>query len=151
MFEDVGGKRWGGGGEFIKLSDLPDLSVNHNTVLNTGSTIIVYGPPLTGFVFTNNLVRHNSYGIIGQDHGSGTHTLKDFFPGAVVRRNIIVGADFSAYPPDNFYPTKMEKVGLDTGHRLRADSPYRAKATDGTNVGCDFDALHAATAGVVRK
>ena len=151
LFEDVGGKRWGGGGEFIKLSDLPDLSVNHNTVLNTGSTIIVYGPPLTGFVFTNNLVRHNSYGIIGQDHGSGTHTLKDFFPGAVVRRNIIVGADFSAYPPDNFYPTKMEKVGLDAGYRLRADSLYRAKATDGSNVGCDFDALHAATAGVVRK
>jgi hypothetical protein len=36
-------------------------------------------------------------------------------------------------------------------YRFKTDSPYRKRATDGKDVGCDFDALSAATAGVVNR
>ena len=78
LFVDVDGKRWGGDGEWMKLSDMPDVTDEHNTVLHTGSLVLVYGPPSTGFVFTNNVARHNSYGFIGQDHGPGADTLRAF-------------------------------------------------------------------------
>src|SRR5438067_7468563 len=71
VFTDIDGSRWGGDGEFIKLSDMPDVTVDHNTVLHGGSDVLVYGPVSTGFVFTNNLLRHNSYGIIGPNQAPG--------------------------------------------------------------------------------
>jgi hypothetical protein len=156
LLYDVDGPRWGGGGgEFLKISAMPETTVDHNTALHSGNTISVYGPVITNFVLTNNLMMHNKYGILGQDHAPGTHTLKDFFPAAVVRRNVIVGANFTDYPPDNFYPTKLEKVGLVSparaDYRLRPDSPYKGKATDGKDIGCDFDAVEAAIAGVAGR
>jgi hypothetical protein len=100
-------------------------------------------------------VKHNNYGIIGVNQGSGLSTLNVYMPGAIVRRNVIIGADFSAYPTDNFFPTKLAKVGVadpERGdYRLSAESPYKKRATDGKDVGCDFDALSAATAGVAKR
>jgi hypothetical protein len=155
LFLDIDGKSWGGDGEFIKMSNLPDLIVDHNTVLNSGNVILVYGATNSGFVFTNNILKHNSYGIIGQDQASGTATLRTYFPGALFRRNVIVGADFSVYPADNFYPTKLVKVGLldpeNNDYRLKPDSAYQGKATDGKDVGCDWDALQAATMNIARR
>jgi hypothetical protein len=78
-----------------------------------------------------------------------------YFPGSEVRRNVLVGGDGSLYPADNFYPPKLLKVGfVDSArgdYRFKNDSPYRKRATDGKDVGCDFDALSAATAGVVNR
>ncbi|HEX7956491.1 MAG TPA: hypothetical protein VF508_06095, partial [Pyrinomonadaceae bacterium] len=71
LFVDLDGKRWNGDGEWMKVSDMPDLIVDHNTVLHSGSIIHAYGPPCPGFVFTNNVAAHNSYGIIGAGQGSG--------------------------------------------------------------------------------
>ncbi|HEX8887599.1 MAG TPA: hypothetical protein VF779_00375, partial [Pyrinomonadaceae bacterium] len=134
---------------------MADVVVNHNTIMHDGNIISVYGIPSTGFVFTNNIVKHNAYGIIGQDHASGTDTLKTFFPAAVVRRNVIVGADMTAYPTDNFYPTTLTKVGLvdpqSGDYRLGPDSAYKGKATDRKDIGCDLDILKKATAGVVSR
>jgi hypothetical protein len=155
MFEDVDGKRWGGDGEFLKMSQIPEVFVDHNTVMQSGNIIWVYGAANSGFVFTNNIIKHNSYGIIGQDQSPGTNTLRAYFPGARVRRNLIIGADFSQYPQDNFYPTKLAKVGFEDaagGHyRLKKDSEYSGRATDGKDTGCDLDELNTATAGVVQQ
>jgi hypothetical protein len=155
LFLDIDGKRWGGDGEFIKMSSMPDMTIDHNTVMNSGTVILVYGATNSGFLFTNNIVRHNSYGIIGDNQASGVGTLRTYFPGAVVRRNVIVGADFSVYPGDNFYPTKLLKVGLsdpeNNDYRLKPDSAYKGKATDGKDVGCDLDTVLAATANVARR
>ncbi|HVF42359.1 MAG TPA: hypothetical protein VM936_05095, partial [Pyrinomonadaceae bacterium] len=158
LFTDVDGKRWGGDGEWIKMSDMPEVVVDHNTVLHTGNAVTVYGPQSTGFVFTNNLMRQNSYGFIGQDHGPGSETLRAFLPGAVFRRNVISGAGEGYpyfYPADNFYPTELMKVGFANfaagDYRLSAASPYKGRATDRSDVGCDIEALNAATAGVVRR
>lgn len=158
LFVDIDGKRWSGDGEFLKLSEMADVTVDHNTVFHTGNVITIYGPASVGMVFTNNVVPHNTYGVIGQDRASGAETLRAYMPGAVFRRNVIAGGGNgypNFYPNDNFYPTKLTKIGfadLDgSDYKLAAASAYKGKATDGKDVGCDINALNAATAGVVRR
>ena len=153
LFVDMDGQKWGGDGEFIKMSDMRDVIVDHNTVLHTGSDISVYGPASAGLVFTNNLMRHNSYGIIGQDQSSGRGTINAFFPGAVVRRNVIAGGGDgypNFYPTDNFYPSAIEQAAFNNpasgDYSLAPISPFNNQGTDGKDVGCDFDALAAAMA-----
>ena len=64
---------WGGNGAFLQMLDgTSDVVANHNTVLHTGNVITGDGRPHTGFVFTNNIAPHNSYGVIGTNHGPGT-------------------------------------------------------------------------------
>ena len=160
LFVDIDGKRWSGDGEWIKISDMPDVTVDHNTVFHTGTLVQVYGPQSTGFTFTNNVARHNSYGVIGADHGPGSETLRAFMPGAIFRRNVIVGHPAMEgypyfYPPDNFYPQELSEVGFANfaagDYRLSAASPYKRRATDRVDVGCDIEALNAAIEGVVRR
>ena len=155
LFLDINGGSLRGDGIFLKINGMADVVVNHNTVIHSGNIITAYGAPNTGFVFANNIIKHNEYGIIGQDHASGTDTLRTFFPAAVVRRNVIVGADMTAYPTDNFYPTALAKVGLvdpqSDDYRLRPDSAYKGKATDRKDIGCDLDVLKRATAGVASR
>jgi len=58
---------------------------------------------------------------------------------------VIVGADARAYPPDNFFPARLDDVAFVSvqagDYRLREGSPYKRRATDGTDVGVDMDAL----------
>ncbi|HKG12854.1 MAG TPA: DUF4214 domain-containing protein, partial [Pyrinomonadaceae bacterium] len=154
LFMDVDGRRWGGDGEWIKICDMPDVVVDHNTVLHTGNDVTVYGPASTGFVFTNNLMRHNSYGLIGQDQAPGKGTISTFFPDGVLRRNVIAGTSEGYpyfYPADNFYPSTLEEAAFNNpageDYALSAASPYKNKGTDGKDLGCDFAALAAALAG----
>ena len=148
-------KALGGDGEFVKISNMPDTVVDHNTVFHNGNMITVYGPQSTGFVFTNNIIKHNSYGIIGQNQGSGIPTINAYLRGAIIRRNLIVGADASIYPAENAYPARLPKVvEVDPRkgeYRSVPDVSYQRKATDGKDMGCDFDALNAAVAGVAGR
>jgi len=155
LFIDIDGARWNGDGEFAKVSNMPDLVINHNTIFHTGNIISAYGPPSPGFVFTNNILKHNAYGIIGVNQASGNGTLNTYFPGAVVRRNLFVGAASGDYPRDNFYPTSLPKVvEVDPGqgdYRTIPDSGYKGRATEGKDIGCDFDYLKKATSGVAHR
>lgn len=158
LLVDIDGKRWGGDGEFIKISNMQNVTVDHNTVLHSGSIISVYGAANHGFVYTNNIARHNAYGIIGQDVGSGKTAINIYFPSAVIRRNVIAGASEeypNYYPGNNFYPGSLNQLMFSNpsagDYSLAAGAPYKRKATDGTDVGCDIEALKAATAGVARR
>jgi uncharacterized protein (TIGR03437 family) len=150
LFLDIDKSRWAGDGEFIKISNMPDVVVNHNTVFHSGSMVLVYGTPSTGFVFTNNILRHNTYGIIGQDHASGMDTINLYFPGAIIRRSVIVGAGSNAtvYPSDNFFPVSLDQAIFNNpsanDYSLSSVSPYKGLATDGKDVGYDINALKAA-------
>jgi hypothetical protein len=77
LFYDVDASRWGGDGRFLLIGDEPaDVVVDHNTVIQSGSILQLYGRlngrprPIVGFQLTNNLTLHNEYGIIGDDAGS---------------------------------------------------------------------------------
>src|SRR5205085_7582111 len=149
LFIDINSSRWGGDGNFIKMMQMPDVVVNHNTILHSGKITWVYGTPSTGFVFTNNVVRQNAYGMIGVDQNSGMPTLNTYYPAAIIRRNVVAGANASLYPGDNFFPALIDQVVFNNSstddYSLSTVSPYKGQATDGTDIGYDANALKAAS------
>jgi PKD repeat protein len=152
VFDDIGGT-WGGGIQFVLITNGPsDVVIDHNTVFHSGHVVTVDNGQSTGFVFNNNLARHNQYGILGSGAGIGTAAFAAYFPGGVMRRNVLAGGNASLYPSDNFFPSVEEFnrqfVDLAGGdYRLVAGSPYIGRATDGTNIGADIAAIAAAQQG----
>ena len=98
---------------------------------------------MQGFVFTNNVARHNSYGIIGEAQSPGLPTINAFFPGGVIRRNVIADGDAALYPVDNWFPSS---AAFDAHFTDPANSDYTLKpgtdwanaGTDGTDLGANF-------------
>jgi hypothetical protein len=110
VFLDVGG-RWGNGRLFQLLEGTHGIAIVHNTAFQTGS--LLFGgdhPPHTGFVFEGNVVPHNEYGVTASGTGPGNQTLEKFFPGAVFRGNVIVGAKAANYPANNAFPASLDEV-----------------------------------------
>jgi hypothetical protein len=144
---------WGGNGAFMQIGEGPsELTVEHNTIIQTGNVITAYGGSRDNpaasekFVFRNNISPHNANGVIGQSLAVGNDTINAFFPGAVFLRNALGGGRASRYPGDNLFP-EMEHfqqqfvnyAGRD--FRLRSDSEFRRAATDGADLGVNFVAL----------
>jgi hypothetical protein len=153
LFVDVDGRQWGGDGRFLMIGDeAADITVDHNTVVQSGSILQLYGKrggqprPIVDLQFTNNLVLHNQYGIIGDDYGIGRSTIAAYLVREDIRRNVMAGAQASLYPPDNFFPTVDEffRQFVDPAqrdYRLQPASRFRTAATDGTSVGADLEAI----------
>jgi hypothetical protein len=111
---------------------------------NASGTVVTGGPVL-GFVFTNNLLKHNTYGIFGSGQSYGNVTLAYYAPGAVVRRNVIASnsAIASRYPADNLFPSVAAFMAsfqnpAAQNYRLVPGSPYIGAGTDGKDIGCDL-------------
>ena len=121
LFEDVGGAQWGGNGRFLQITETDRVVVDHNTIIHTGNIITAYGKPNTNFVFTNNFMSHNQYGVIGDGAGIGNVTLNQYFPNCVFKKNVIAGGRNSAYPADNFFPASI----ADAQFADQAKSDYR--------------------------
>jgi len=145
LFLDVGG-RWGAGRLFQLLEGVSDVRIGHNTAFQTD--FVIFGgerTPNESFVFENNLVLHNRYGVIGSGTAPGRATLDRYFPRGVVKRNVLVGAAATSYPPDNFFPPSIAAVGfVDQQHgdyRLAASSPFKRAASDGRDPGADINAV----------
>jgi hypothetical protein len=148
LFEDVGGKQWGSNGRFLQITDTVGVTIDHNTVWHTGNVITAYGEPNLGFVFTNNIVPHNEYGVIGDGASVGRASLDRYFPGHVFRKNVIAGGQNSRYPADNLFPAAIDDAKfadmIRGNHLPSGSSSYRSAGTDGKSVGCDIEALKAA-------
>ncbi len=149
VFVDIGGPRWGGDGRLFQILDgTTSIVIDHNTALHIGTIITAEGPPHRGFVFTDNIVAHNTYGITGTGVGTGSQALDALFPGSVVKRNVIVGGSSAEYPRDNFVVRSWAQVkfeDLAQGRlRLADGSPFRRAGLDGADVGADDKALRAA-------
>jgi hypothetical protein len=136
LFEDVGGT-WGGNGRLFQLLDRTSgITIEHNTAFQTGGIIFAGDTgPHESFVFQNNVMPHNEYGVIGSGSGSGNGTLEKFFPGVVFRRNVLVGAPAASYPRDNFFPARLSAT-------------FAQKATTGRPPGVDIAALERALGGL---
>jgi hypothetical protein len=123
-FENLGGASWGGNGTLFQLLErTSDVVIEHNTGFQSGSVLMAEGAPHRGFVFRDNVVLHNLYGIIGTGTGSGASTLTTYFPDAVVKGNVFIGGDAARYPSGNRFAASIDTVFADPEHRsLRA--PY---------------------------
>jgi hypothetical protein len=154
LFVDVGGS-WGSGRLFQLLDGTSDVTVDHNTADQT-DTILAGGDraPHTRFTFQNNIALHNRYGIIGSGTGTGRPSIDRYFPGAVVRRNVLVGGAADRYPADNFFPPSIDQVGFvdpdSRNYRLTSSSPFKRAATDRLDLGADVDKI-AGVAGMLPR
>jgi hypothetical protein len=149
LFVDVGNSRWGSNNVLFYLLDgTAQVTINHNTAFQTGNIISADGLQHTGFVYTNNLTLHNSYGIIGSGYGPGISTLNAYFPGYLFAKNILTGGSASAYPAGNYFPATLDAVGFidrsGGNYHLSTTSLYRNAGTDGKDIGADIDAIEQA-------
>ena len=153
LFYDIDAARWGGTGVFLLIGDAPtDVRVDHNTIVQSGGVVLAHGRaggrprPILRFRFTDNVALHNEYGIIGEDHGVGNHTIDAYFPDAEISRNVLAGGDPRRYPPDNFFPRVGELLSefvdpASGDYRLRPGSRYRTLDAAGGPLGADVEAL----------
>lgn len=144
---------WGGNGFFMQIGGGPaELVVEHNTVIQSGNVISAHGGTrqaptvIPGFVFRNNITRHNANGVIGQGLGVGSESLSAYFPGAIFSRNVLAGGRQSRYPSDNLFPEMDQFTTQFVNYakrdfRLRADSELRRAASDGGDLGVRFAGL----------
>lgn len=157
----IDGPRFASNGWFVTvIAGTEDAVVEHNTAIQTGQIVGTDYDPSTRFVYRDNISRHNEYGIFGSGKSAGNSTISYYFPDSIILNNVIAkeikGGSSpsnyeSIYPTGNFFPETLASVGfidLTGGNlRLSASSPYKGKATDGKDPGCDFDALEAAQGG----
>lgn len=149
---------WAGDGRFLQILDgTQEITVDHNTVFHNGVIIEAEGTPHQQFIFRNNIVEHNDYGVHGADVGIGNAALATYFPNCIFRRNVIPGLGeygnsnwsntYSNFP-DNFYLPYLDDVGFvnrpNGNYRLAPTSAQRNAGTDGNDVGCNIDALNVA-------
>jgi len=153
LFYGVDARAWGGTGAFVLIGEGPsDITIQHNTVSQSGNIVMAYGgtkaepKTITGFVFRDNLIRHNQYGVHGSDRAVGEDTLNAFFPGAVFETNTIAGGDARRYPKgntfigeDDFAAEFLDPAAGD--YRLKPVSRLRGAASDGRDVGADVVAI----------
>ena len=154
LFDDINHRRWGGSGTFLQIGNSPaDVTVDHNTIMQTGNVVTAYGSNrgaprvVPGFRFTNNIAPHNAYGIFGNGQGTGTRAIEAYFPDAVIRSNVFGGGQASRYPAGNFFPSMQQFtadfVDASNGdYRLAQRSAYRRAATDGADIGVNLDVLN---------
>ncbi len=108
LFYGIDAQTWGGPGAFLLIGEGPEaVVVERNTIDQSGNIVSAFGgtkaspAAIRGFVFRNNVVRHNAYGVHGADRGVGADTLAAFFPGAIFAGNVIAGGDPRRYPAAN--------------------------------------------------
>ncbi|HEV3468221.1 MAG TPA: hypothetical protein VG148_02795, partial [Pyrinomonadaceae bacterium] len=151
------GARWGGNGVAFQLLRGPsDVTIEHNTADGVRAMLVFDVNDMTEVAarvrFVNNLMRHGSYGVFGSGGAIGTAAFQSFstdweFAGNAVAEPTVPE---SRYPAGNFFPADYESLFAGyaaADYRLAAGSPFRGRATDGKDIGCDLGALEAATTG----
>ncbi|MGE5357876.1 MAG: Ig-like domain-containing protein [Bacteroidales bacterium] len=159
VFEDVSSANWGGDGRLLLISEVNDVTVDHNTSFNGGNAVYAYygikNQASQNFVFTNNIVNTAYYGIMGDSSGGNPSVvISKYFPGSSWAGNLFVApADPWDYPAGNLMPASWDAVGFvdlaGGDYHLDSTSPYKGTATDSTpatrkDPGADIDALDAA-------
>ena len=153
---DIHSGTWGGNGIFAQIGGEPrDITIDHNTILHNGNIVTFYsgsyinssgarvtGGPIVGFSYTNNMAKHNAYGIFGSGKSIGLGSLNYYAPGAVVIANVFATdtSQASRYPAGNFFPTVVAFTAGFVNAALRdyhlvPSSPYIGAGTGGADIG----------------
>ena len=130
-----------------------DVVFSHNTILNAWSLGDGGGLPTQNLTLIDNIVNNGEYGL-SCFIGNGARST--CWPGLLIQSSVIVdnqsvGGLSSIYPSGNFFPTSGPAVGwvdpASDNYSLSASSPYKGKASDGTDPGVDMNGLLAALGG----
>jgi hypothetical protein len=137
-----------------------NVTVTHNTYPGSdvpvgGSMVIGQGAASSNFVFVDNILPNNEY-------GRNCQSSQPCWPGLVQNHNVILdnrsldgkigdGPLNSRYPND-FIAANQSAVGwvdpLNVNYALASSSPYKGKASDGTDPGVDMAAVLGGLGGV---
>jgi hypothetical protein len=128
---------------------------------------LMTNPPMTGFVFTNNMVLTGRYPVWsagGSDascaaKGTPAQKIKTCFPIYTFKNSALIGTPDafppSSWPSGNFFPANPNVAGMidyndgvDGNYQLQPNSPYKNAGTDGRDLGADIAGLNAALSGV---
>ncbi|HEX6650553.1 MAG TPA: hypothetical protein VF075_13475 [Pyrinomonadaceae bacterium] len=122
------------------------ITVENNTVQQTGNIMTCYGVPNSNFLFRNNIIQFNSYGF-----ACPPNMLSPNSRGNVIADNAgtIAGNGYpSNIPKGNSIVSSYDELGFlnvaEGDWRLGPRRQAIAKGTDGKNPGVDFNALGAA-------
>ena len=145
LFANVSAAAFGGAGRMLLINGAANVTFDHNTAIVDGSSAVFADVnAVPGFVFTNNVLFDNGLAIKGSGAGAGTSTIAHYFPGSYFVGNVIGGANPAMYPGANYYPPTAAIGFADYAsgnYRLGPGSPFKHAATDGSDPGCNFDAL----------
>ncbi len=143
---DINGGTWNGAGHFAQIHSGNAITLDHNTVINSGNVSIYFvDAPNTNFTLTNNIFYDNGLGIFDTLGNLGTAALNAFAAPYSMLKNVLIGGAFAAsYPADNFFPATEADVQFTdaaaNNYELLITSPYHDAATDGDDIGCRFGA-----------
>ena len=100
LFDDVNHTAYGTNAKALLVGDgAATLVFDRNTIIHTNSSVLyAYGAAMPGVVYTNNVSQHHRYGIMGDGASTGKPTIAKYFPGGVVRCNVLAGGPASLYP-----------------------------------------------------
>ena len=122
------------------------ITVENNTVQQTGNVMTCYGNNHSNFVFRNNIIQFNEYGFVCPQNlmtpDSRGNTIVD-------NRGIIAGNGYpNNIPKGNPVVSSLDQVGFvnyaEGDWRLTPQAQAKRKGVDGKAVGVDFNALGAA-------
>jgi hypothetical protein len=177
IFDDISKNYVGGGTLFMILNlwqvhPINTITINHVTgfpdpdahallIANVSSSVA----PMTGFVFTNNLVGTGRYPVWNASSGgcaiadvpltimTKCFTAYTFLDNALVATPSAFPA--SVWPTGNMFPAAMSNVGfmnynngVGGNYQLTSNSPYKSKGLDGKDLGADVIGVNAALANV---
>lgn len=153
LIESVNGNPNGQGIFLQLLRGTEDVTVDHNTIFNSGNFVMLDEEKHQRLTVTNNIARHNYYGVFGNGGYLGTTGLDRYVSNWTFARNVLAGADASRYPRDNFYPVRIDPtifVNFEAGdYRLSPGTKgYKGRGANGKDIGCDIDQLISAMASV---
>lgn len=132
-------------GFFLQTASADSVTVEHNTVQHAGNMIVTYGDPTTNFIFRNNILQHNQYGVVCEGGARACFRPGTFKGNVIADNNNAAASGYpidNNFPPGNFFPpsfTHIKFVDYTRGDwRLAAESRFKGKATDGKDPGVDF-------------
>lgn len=139
LFEAIGDKAVEGSGRFLVSTAWDGLTIENNTIINSGNITTAYGDPVKNFVFRNNIVFENEYGFMGDSASPGKSTVATYFPNGDITHNAIIGGSETRYNGKNIFPINIAQVGFADAEAgdfsLRPDSPLRKKGYGGGPIG----------------
>jgi hypothetical protein len=141
--------------QFVTIYAGHDVTVQHNTSLQSGAMWFSDRWPITNFVYKDNISLSGRY---GPSCFLAPGTLQTCWPSVVTSSNAVVDNrdDRSTplaivIPGSNYYPASIAAIGFvdiaNGNYRLASQSQLRGKGSNGSDPGVDMDRLIAALAG----
>ncbi|MEO8624407.1 MAG: hypothetical protein ABI625_25220, partial [bacterium] len=153
----------GDGRAFLTDGDLRDVVIAHNTTLTETHAFVMGGAPSVSLTVRDNVFGTRLYALLGTGYSGGA-AWTHFAPTGYFLANVFVAdpslssANFgtlSGYPLSTTFESGYTSTNLGFSsysggnYTLLGSSGYKAKGTDGLDVGANIAAVNAATYNVI--